>query len=150
LSNADVPVRPFRFGVQARDAASGPAWREVARKAESLGYSTLYVPDHFDGVWGPFTALTVAAEATSTLNVGTVVLANDFRHPVVVAREVATLDLVSEGRVEVGIGAGWLRDDYEQSGIAHDDASVRVRRMEEAIQVMKGLWTTDPFDFDGE
>ena len=117
------PARPFRFGVQVRAAPSGAAWRDLARKAESLGYSTLYVPDHFDGVWGPFTALAVAAEATTTLNVGSLVLANDFRHPVVLAREVATLDLVTEGRVELGIGAGWLRDDYDQSGIAYDDAS---------------------------
>jgi probable F420-dependent oxidoreductase len=142
--------RPFRFDVQSRGAETGRAWRDLARKVESLGYSTLYVPDHFDDMWAPFTAMAVAAEATTTLRVGTLVMANDFRHPVVVAKEAASLDLATEGRVEVGIGAGWLRSDYEQSGIPYDDASVRVRRMEEAIRVMKGVWTTDPFDFAGE
>jgi probable F420-dependent oxidoreductase len=142
--------RPFRFGLQARGASSAPAWRELARKTEALGYSTLYVPDHFHDMWGPMTALTVAAEATTTLRVGSLVLANDFRHPVVVAKESATLDLVSEGRMELGLGAGWSRDDYDMSGIPLDAPSVRVARMEEAVVVIKGLWTSDPFSFEGE
>ena len=121
-------ARPFRFGLQTRGASTGPTWRELARKVEALGYSTLYVPDHFHDMWGPFTALAVAAEATTTLRVGSLVLANDFRHPAVVAKESATLDLVSEGRVELGLGAGWSRDDYEMSGIRFDTPAVRVAR----------------------
>jgi alkanesulfonate monooxygenase SsuD/methylene tetrahydromethanopterin reductase-like flavin-dependent oxidoreductase (luciferase family) len=93
---------PFRFAVQSSKAASGPAWRDAARKIEGLGYSTLFIPDHFGDQYGPLVALTVAAEATTDLRVGSLVLGNDYRHPVVLAKEVATLDLLSEGRVEFG------------------------------------------------
>src|SRR5271167_4301142 len=113
-------MAPFRFAVQMSKAADGPAWREVAGKIEDLGYSTLYVPDHFDDQFGPLVALTVAAEATSSLKVGSLVLGNDYRHPVVLAKEIATLDLLSSGRVEFGLGAGWKRSDYDEAGIAYD------------------------------
>ena len=99
---------PFRFGVQLSRAASGPAWRSLARKIEDLGYSTLFIPDHFEDQFGPLVALTVAAEATTTLRVGSLVFGNDYRHPLVLAKEIATLDLFSEGRVEFGLGAGWM------------------------------------------
>src|SRR5271155_2790313 len=101
----------FRFGVQYSHAAGGPAWRSEARKLEDLGYSTMFMPDHFGEEWGLLVALTVAAEATTGLNVGSCMFDNDYRHPVVLAKECATLDLVSEGRFEVGMGAGWLRTD---------------------------------------
>src|SRR5215471_14868401 len=107
----------FRFALQASKAASPGAWRDLARKTEDLGYSTLYVPDHLDDQWAPMVAVTVAAEATTTLRVGTLVLDNDFRHPVVLAKEAATLDLASDGRLELGLGAGWMAADYEKSGI---------------------------------
>jgi len=134
-------VKPFRFGLQTSAAPDGPAWRERARRTEGLGYSTLYVPDHFGDQWGPLVALTVAAEATTTLRVGALVFDNDYRHPVVLAKEVATLDLVSEGRVEFGIGAGWLRTDYDESGIAYDDPAIRIDRLAEALDVYDQLWT---------
>ena len=143
-------MHPFRFGIQLSGAPTGAAWRDLARKVESLGYSTLYVPDHFDDQWSPTVAVTVAAEATTTLNVGALVYDNDYRHPQLLAKEMATLDLVTEGRVEVGIGAGWLKTDYEASGIAYDDPAVRVRRMEEAIVVMKALWRDGSCTFKGE
>jgi probable F420-dependent oxidoreductase len=143
-------VHPFRFGIQLSGAPTGAAWRDLARKVESLGYSTLYVPDHFDDQWSPTVAITVAAEATTTLNVGALVYDNDYRHPQLLAKEMATLDLATEGRVEVGIGAGWLKTDYEASGIAYDDPAVRVRRMEEAIVVMKALWRDGTCTFKGE
>src|SRR5665213_2355303 len=111
---------PFRFAVQLNKTESGPAWRDMARKVEGLGYSTLFIPDHFDDQYGPLVALTVAAEATTDLRVGSLVFGNDYRHPVVLAKEVATLDLMSAGRVEFGLGAGWMTTDYEQSGLAHD------------------------------
>ena len=111
---------PFRFGVQLSTAASGAAWRDTARRIEGLGYSTLFIPDHFEDQFGPLVALTVAAEATTTLRVGSLVFGNDYRHPVVLAKEVATLDLFSEGRFEFGLGAGWMTADYEQSGIGAD------------------------------
>ena len=132
---------PFRFAVQLNKADSGPAWREMARKVEGLGYATLFVPDHFDDQYGPLVALTVAAEATTDLRVGSLVFDNDYRHPVVLAKEVATLDLLSEGRVEFGLGAGWMTSDYEQSGLTIDPPGTRIDRMMESLAIMKSLWT---------
>jgi len=131
---------PFRFGVQAASAPSGRAWRERARAAEDLGYSTLWVPDHLDDQWAPLVALTSAAEATSTLGVGALVFDNDYRHPAVLAKEIATLDLVSDGRVEFGLGAGWMRSDYDAHGLDYDPPGVRIDRMAEGLAVMKALW----------
>ena len=132
---------PFRFGVYAAVAPTMSAWRNQARTAEALGYSALYVPDHLDAQFGPLVATTVAAEATSTLHVGPFVLNNDLRNPVVLAKEIATLGLAAEGRVEVGLGAGWLRSDYEQAGIEFDEPAVRVDRLAESLAVMKRLWS---------
>jgi probable F420-dependent oxidoreductase len=142
-------MRPFRFCVQAATALTMAAWRQRARLAEDLGYSTLYVPDHLDDQFAPLVAMTVAAEATSTLSVGSLVLDNDFRHPVVLAKEIATLGLAAEGRVEVGLGAGWLRSDYEPAGIDFDDAPVRVDRLAESLTIMKALWNQGEATFAG-
>jgi probable F420-dependent oxidoreductase len=131
---------PFRFGVYSAVAPTMSAWRDQARTAEGFGYSTLYVSDHLDAQFGPLVATTVAAEATSTLHVGPFVLNNDFRHPVVLAKEIATLGLAAEGRVEVGLGAGSLRSDYDQSGIEFDELALRVDRLAESLAVMKKLW----------
>jgi probable F420-dependent oxidoreductase len=121
-------------------APSGPAWRATVRRIEDLGYSSVLLPDHFGDQLAPLVALAMAAEATTRLRVGTLVLGNDYRHPLVLAKEAATLDLLSEGRLELGIGAGWMTSDYEQSGIVLDDPAVRVARLEEAIAVLKLLW----------
>src|SRR6201992_1330845 len=139
----------FRFGVLAAVTPTMSDWRNLARTAEDLGYSTLYVSDHLDAQFGPLVAATVAAEATSTLNVGPVVLNNDLRHPVVLAKEIATLGLAAEGRVEVGLGAGWLRSDYEQAGIEFDEPAVRVDRLAESLAVMKTLWSEGEAASDG-
>ena len=141
---------PFRFALQASKAASPDAWRTLARKAEDLGYSTLYVPDHLDDQWAPMVAATVAAEATATLRVGTLVLDNDFRHPVVVAKEAATLDVVTDGRFEFGMGAGWATADYEQSGIVMDPPAVRVARLAESLAIMRALWSDGTATCHGE
>jgi probable F420-dependent oxidoreductase len=143
-------MRPFRFGMQLSKASSLTAWRETARKLEDLGYSTLFIPDHFEDQYGPLVALTVAAEATTTLNVGSLVFDNDYRHPLVLAKECATLDLASEGRLEVGLGAGWMESDYDQSGVEYDSPGVRVGRLEEGIKIVKALWANDTVDFEGE
>ncbi len=143
-------MQPFRFAVQVSNAESGAAWRALARKTEDLGYSTLFMPDHLGDQWAPLIALTVAAEATRELRVGTLVLDNDFRHPVFLAKEAATLDLLSEGRLELGLGAGWMRDDYEQSGIAYDSPATRVDRLGDAIGILKDLWTTGRSDHKGD
>lgn len=110
----------------------------------------MFLPDHFGDQLAPLVALTSAAAATSTLRVGTLVLDNDYRHPVVLAKEAATLDVLSGGRLELGLGAGWMTTDYEQSGIVKDPPGVRVDRMEEAISVLKGHFGDGPFDFSGE
>lgn len=145
-----IVTRPFRFAVQTSAAPDGKAWRAKARKIEQLGYSTLYIPDHFGDQWGPLVALTVAAEATDRLNVGSLVFDNDYRHPVVLAKEIATLDLVSEGRVEFGIGAGWLKSDYDEAGIDYDAPGVRIDRMVEGLAVMRQLWSEGHADLAGE
>ena len=143
-------TRPFRFGVITSNADTGAEWRDRARRAEDLGYTTLLMPDHYQPQWAPTVGLTIAAEATTTLKVGTLVFANDYRHPMMLAKEIATLDLASEGRVEVGLGAGWRRVDYEQSGMAYDRPGVRIERMVESLAIMRALWSTsDPVDFAG-
>jgi len=141
-------MHTFRFGVQLSRADSGPQWRSLVRKVEDLGYSTVFLPDHFGDQLAPMVALATAAEATSSLRVGTLVLGNDYRHPLMLAKEAATLDLLSEGRLELGIGAGWMTTDYEQSGITLDPPATRVERMAEAIAVMKTLWSGGG-DFEG-
>lgn len=142
--------KPFRFGLQTSHAPNAKAWRDRAKACEDLGYSTLYIPDHFGDQWGPLVALTVAAEATTTLNVGSLVLDNDYRHPVVLAKEIATLDLISEGRVEFGLGGGWMRSDYDEAGMAYDAAGVRIERMLEGLEVMRQLWRDGKANLAGD
>jgi probable F420-dependent oxidoreductase len=141
----------FRFGVQCSNAASAAAWREQARTMEDLGYSTLYVPDHFvDTELAPMVAMAVAAEATTRLRVGALVFDNDYKHPAVLAKEAATLDLLSDGRLELGIGAGWQRSDYDALGLAYDRPGVRIERLAEALEVIRGAWGDGQFSFKGE
>jgi probable F420-dependent oxidoreductase len=143
--------RKFRFGVQTSGATSGANWRERARTMEALGYSTLYMPDHFlDTVHAPMIGIAMVAEATETLRVGTLVLGNDYKHPAVVAKEFASLDVLSGGRVDAGIGAGWQKTDYEALGFPYDRPSVRIERLEEAIAICKGAWGDKPFSLDGK
>jgi probable F420-dependent oxidoreductase len=142
--------RRFRFGVQFSTAGSSTEWADLAREAEDLGYSTLFVPDHFGDQLAPGPALTAAAAATRELRVGTLVLDNDYKHPVVTAKEMATIDVLSGGRLELGIGAGWMASDYEQSGIPMDAAATRVDRLEEGLAVLEGLFAPGPFSFDGK
>jgi probable F420-dependent oxidoreductase len=145
-----APAHPFRFGVDLQEPIAGMSWLDSARAVESLGYTTLFVPDHFDEGYGPIASLAAAAAVTSTLRLGTLVLACDFRHPAVVARELATIDLFSEGRLEVGLGAGWKRLDYERSGIPMDPPKVRVDRMIEHTNVLRRLFAGETVDFHGE
>ena len=142
-------LRPFRFGVQLAGAPDARSWRERARAAEDLGYATLWMPDHLGDQWGPLVGLTAAAAATTTIRIGSLVFDNDYRHPGVLAREMATLDVVSEGRLELGMGAGWLRSDYEQHGLPYDPAGCRIERLEEGIRVVKALWGDGPVSIDG-
>jgi probable F420-dependent oxidoreductase len=128
----------------------GVSWAESARRLEAWGYSTLFVPDHFHEGFGPVAAMATAAVATTTLKVGPMVLACDFRHPAVLARELATIDILSEGRLEIGLGAGYNILDYRRSGIPMDPATVRVDRLMEHTKVLKALFADGPTTFAGE
>jgi probable F420-dependent oxidoreductase len=143
-------ARPFRFAAQINNATSAKGWAEQARRAEDQGYSCLTMPDHFGDQLAPVPALMAAADATTTLRIGTLVFDNDYKHPLVLAKEAATLDLLSGGRLELGLGAGWMRTDYEQSGMPYDPPAVRVDRFEEAIAVIIGLMADGPFSFTGQ
>ncbi len=143
--------RPFRFGVITHKCGSGSELTEQARKAEALGYSSLFVPDHFvDHDLAPTVALAHVAAVTDTLRVGPLVLGNDYKHPVVLAREMATLDLLSGGRLELGVGAGWMTVDYEKAGMRLDRPGVRIARLAESITILKGLFAPGAFTFYGE
>lgn len=142
-------MQTFRFGVMAGKAATRRQWLDQIRAAQHLGYSTVFISDHFSDKLSPLPALAWAAEHTS-LNLGTLVLANDFRHPAVVAKEAATVDLLSEGRLELGLGTGWEEGDYASSGIDKDPPGVQVDRFEEAVAVLRGLWGPERLDWEGD
>jgi probable F420-dependent oxidoreductase len=154
---SDGRIRPFRFSVQAFEAESGPGWTGLARRAEDLGYSTLFTTDHYFGPGdisaasghrpvdvAPLTAMTAAAMCTSELRVGCRVFCVDYHHPVVLAKELATLDMLSGGRVEAGLGAGWVTAEYEGLGIAMDRPGVRIERLAETVELLKAHWAGSP------
>lgn len=127
------------------------AWKEQVRRIETAGFATLAIADHFtDGyTLEPMVALTAAATCTTTLRIQTAVLGNDYRHPVLTHRMAATLDVLSEGRLELGIGAGWMAQEYEAAGIPFDPPGQRIDRLEETIAILKGLFGGEPFSFTG-
>jgi probable F420-dependent oxidoreductase len=147
---ADSQPRPFRFGVQARLAQSRAQWGELARRAEGLGYSSLTMPDHLDGQLGPIAGLMAAADATTRLRIGHLVLANDYRHPAILAKELATLDLLSDGRLDLALGAGHDENDYRAIGLTFDRPGERIERLEEALDVIYGLFGREPFSYAGK
>jgi probable F420-dependent oxidoreductase len=142
-------MKPFRFGVNVGRARSRAKWAEKARKFENLGYSTLTVPDHLADLLAPIPAVLSAAEATTRLRVGTNVLNNDFRHPVLVAREAATVDFLTDGRLQLGLGAGHMQSEYDQAGLRFEEGGSRVTRMEEALTIIKRLLKGEPVTFAG-
>jgi probable F420-dependent oxidoreductase len=142
--------RPIRFATQSGSAPGGAEWLARAKRLEAIGYATLSMPDHMvGGAWGNLPALGAAAAVTTTLRLGNLVLDNDFRNPVVLARELATLDVISNGRVEIGLGAGWFDRDYQSIGVPFDRGRVRVERLGEAVTLMKRLFTEDEVTFAG-
>jgi probable F420-dependent oxidoreductase len=143
-------MHPFRFAVQQGSASSGERWAALARRAESLGYDVLVMPDHLGDQLSPVAALAAAAAATTRLRIGAFVFANDYRHPLILAREAATLDLLSGGRFEMGMGAGWMRADYSRLGMTYEPASARVDRLEEAVPLVKRLLTGETVTHIGE
>jgi probable F420-dependent oxidoreductase len=144
--------RPFRFiAPMPRLEGSPRRWRDAVRRIEALGFATVSISDHLTRGWvmEPTAAMTAAAEATERLRVLSLVLGNDFRHPVVLHKTAATIDLLSEGRLELGLGAGWMRSDYEATGVPYDPPKVRLERLEESVRVIKGLFGPEPLTFHG-
>ena len=139
----------FRFAVQTSSGHTREEWAEKARRVESLGYSTLLIPDHFNDQLAPMPAMMAAADATTTLRVGSLVLDNDYKHPLVHAKEAATIDVLSGGRLEFGLGAGWMRTDYDASGMVYDPPGVRISRFKEGLTIIKGLLGEGPVNFAG-
>ncbi len=141
--------RKFRFGIAGR-AQTRAGWQDFARQAEDLGFSTLVIPDHFSAQLAPLPAIMSAAAVTSRLRFGTNVLDNDFRHPAVLAKEAATVDLLTDGRFELGLGAGWSPSDYAQTGIPFDSGAVRLGRIKEAVHIIKAAFGPQPVTFEGK
>ena len=143
-------IRPFRFGVQCSRASTRSEWIDLARRTEANGFDCLTMPDHFTDQLAPVPALQAVADATTTLRVGALVWDNDYKHPVVLAKELATIDLLSEGRLEIGIGAGWMISDYEQAGMPYDAAGVRIDRFIEGLEIIKRAMNEGAFSFSGK
>src|SRR2546427_10970861 len=142
-------MKPFRFGINVRDGTSRADWQDKARKVEALGYSGLLVPDHLAAVLATLPAVMSAADATTSLRVGTNVLNNDLRHPVLLAREAATIDMLTDGRLELGLGAGYMRIEYDQAGLRFDRGGTRGERLAESGAIIKGLLGGGEVGFTG-
>jgi probable F420-dependent oxidoreductase len=143
------PTRPFRFVVTTTGAADRAGWAAQVREVEQLGYAGIMITDHVHQELAPLVALAYAADVSSTLRLGTYVLGNDFRVPVVLAKELATVDILSEGRLDVGVGAGWLESDYAQLGVPFDRGAVRVERFCEAVTILKAVLGGERLSFSG-
>jgi probable F420-dependent oxidoreductase len=141
--------RPFRFGVQVQDFPAGK-WAEEVRRIEALGYSSIFCPDHFTTQWDPLTTIGAIAAVTEHVKVGTLVCDVDYRHPVIHAKAAATLQLISGGRLEFGLGAGWMKTDYEEAGLPYDRPGIRIERLEEALQIIRAMWTQARTSFEGK
>jgi probable F420-dependent oxidoreductase len=144
-----MAARPFRFSITLGDFADRKAFVDTVRRVEDSGFHILAGVDHIGPPLGVMPMLATAA-AISSLRLSPLVIANDYRHPVILAKEAATIDVLSDGRFELGIGTGWIRDQYESAGMQYDRPGVRVDRLTEAIDVIKGCWSAEPFEFDGE
>jgi probable F420-dependent oxidoreductase len=156
-------VRPFRFGIQTTTAHSATEWRDLARRAEELGYTTLSLADHYLGPGpagaatllepqqlAPIAAMAAAAAWTTTLRIGCRVFCIDYHVPAVLAKEAATLDLLSDGRLEFGIGAGTNRGEYEAMGLVFGEPRDRVTKLEEVVRLVKAHWSGEPIECDGQ
>jgi probable F420-dependent oxidoreductase len=140
--------QPFRFGVQLA-ALPSDEWVQRLQHIESLGYSSVFWPDHFAEQWEPVAALAAAAAVTRRLSVGSLVYDVDYRHPVVLAKASATIHLLSGGRHEFGLGAGWMESDYVEAGLRFDRPGIRIERLEEALQIIRSMWTRERTSFEG-
>lgn len=142
-------IHPFRFAVQCGSAPSGMAWGEKARRAESLGYDAFVLPDHVGHQLAPFPAMVAAADATDEISVGVLVIDNDFRHPLLLAQEAASVHVLTDGRHELGIGAGWNGRDYTALGIPFEPPRVRFEKLAEAVEIVDRYLDCEVFSFSG-
>ena len=145
-----MTAKPFHFLADTGGIVNGRELAERARRAEQMGYHALVLPDHLISQLSPLAMMATVAAATSTLRVSAFVLNNDLRHPAVLAQDLASIDVLSEGRLDIAIGAGWNKPEYDAIGLAFDPAPVRQARLAEAVTVLKGLFTGEPFSFAGE
>ncbi|MCF3938574.1 LLM class F420-dependent oxidoreductase [Gordonia tangerina] len=146
-------LRPFRFGAGGegnKDEGGARKFVKLAQTAEEYGYDTFAVPDHLGNQVGPIAALGALTQATSTIRLATSVLANGWRHPAMVAKEATTIDVLSKGRLELGIGAGWMKEEFDKAGIEFESPGVRIRRLDEALTILDGLMRGETVDFAGE
>jgi probable F420-dependent oxidoreductase len=142
-------AHPFRFGIQASSSPDRASWVSLAQRAEALGYSTLTMPDHFGDQLAPMPAMMTALDVTTDLRVCALVFDNDYKHPVVLAKELATMDVLSDGRMEIGLGAGWMISDYEQAGMQYDSPGVRIDRFLEGLHIIRKCMEPGAFSFEG-
>ncbi|GAA3707284.1 LLM class F420-dependent oxidoreductase [Gordonia hankookensis] len=146
-------LRKFRFGAGGegnKDEGGARKFVKLAQTAEEYGYDSFAVPDHLGNQVGPIAALGALTQATSTIRLGTSVLANGWRHPALLAKEATTIDVLSKGRLELGIGAGWMKEEFDKAGIEFESPGVRIRRLDEALTILDGLMRGETVDFDGE
>ncbi|HYH94277.1 MAG TPA: TIGR03621 family F420-dependent LLM class oxidoreductase [Candidatus Saccharimonadales bacterium] len=143
-------MRPFTFTAAAQGIFDGATLAETARRAEDLGYTTLAIPDHLIPQLSPVPAMATIAAATTRLRISAYVFNNDLRHPAVLAQDLASLDVLSGGRLTVAIGAGWNRPEYDAIGLPFDPTPVRQARLAEAVAVLKGCFADGPFSYTGE
>ena len=143
-------MRPFQFLADIHEIVSGDELAARAKRAEDMGYHAVVIPDHLLGQFSPTIALATAAAATTSLRLSAFVMNNDLRHPAVLAQDLASIDVLSGGRVDVAIGAGWNKPEYDAIGLPFDPTPVRQARLAESITVLKGLFSGEPFSFAGE
>lgn len=144
-----MSLKPFRFGLSFAGAPTRRQLTELVTKAEDNGFSVICTADHLTDRHATLPSLAVAA-SISNLRVSPMVIANDYRHPVTLAREAATIDILSDGRFELGIGTGWIKPQYDSIGLSYDSPKTRVDRLTEAIDVIKSCWSGQPVSYSGE
>ena len=146
-------LRKFRFGAGGegnKDEGGARKFVKLAQTAEEYGYDTFAVPDHLGNQVGPLAALGALTQATDRIRLATSVLANGWRHPALLAKEATTIDVLSKGRLELGIGAGWMKEEFDKAGIEFESPGKRIRRLDEALTILDGLMRGEEVTFDGE
>lgn len=152
-SASATPLRKFRFAAGGEgnpEEGGARKFIKLAQQAEEYGFDSFMIPDHLGPQVGPIAALGALAVATEKIRLGTSVLANGFRHPAVLAKDAATIDVLSRGRLELGIGAGWMKDEFDNAGIAYERPGVRIEKLDEALTILDVLLRGQECNFEGK